>query len=46
MKTPGSYIGIGLIIGVVLYALTDGAVWIPVGIAIGAAMEQRNRTNR
>jgi hypothetical protein len=43
MKAPGSFIGIGLIVGAVLYALTDGAVWIAVGIAIGAAMEQRKK---
>jgi len=42
MKT-GSHLGLGLIFGVVLFVLTDGPVWIAVGIAIGAGMEQRKR---
>jgi hypothetical protein len=39
----GSHLGLGLIFGVVLFVLTDGPVWIAVGIAIGAGMEQRKR---
>ncbi|MDA0797632.1 MAG: hypothetical protein O2826_02855 [Chloroflexi bacterium] len=42
MKT-GFHLGLGLIFGVVLFVLTDGPVWIAVGIAIGAGMEQRKR---
>jgi hypothetical protein len=33
---------LGLIFGVTLYVLTREAVWIPVGIALGAAREMRS----
>ena len=39
----GFYIGIGLTFGAVLYVLTQEAVWIGVGIAIGAARELRHK---
>lgn len=32
---------LGVVFGVVLYALTDEVFWIPVGIALGAAREVR-----
>ena len=35
---PGNGLGIGLAVGAVLYVVTDQAVWIPLGIAIGAGM--------
>lgn len=38
-KRTGASIGIGLIIGIVFYALTDSAVWIALGIVFGAAYE-------
>ncbi|MDB2321427.1 hypothetical protein N9V34_00745 [Flavobacteriaceae bacterium] len=34
----GSWIGIGTAIGVVVFAATNEPVWIPVGVAIGAAL--------
>ena len=37
-------IGIGLVFGVVLYVLTNEAVWIGLGMALGAAREIRRRT--
>ena len=38
-RPQGMSIGIGLVFGVVLYILTNEAVWIGVGIALGAALE-------
>jgi len=42
-RPQGLSVGIGLIFGVVLYVLTKEAVWIGVGIALGAAREIRSR---
>ena len=42
-RPQGLSIGIGLVFGVVLYVLTNEAVWIGVGIALGAAREIRSR---
>jgi len=40
MKTSktGTFTGIGIMVGAVLYALTDSAVWIPLGLVLGAAV--------
>ena len=35
----GSWIGVGVALGAVLFALTKEPVWIAVGVAIGAAIE-------
>ena len=43
-RPQGLSIGMGLVFGVVLYVLTKEAVWIGVGIALGAAREIRNRS--
>ena len=41
-RPKGLSLGLGLIFGVTLYVLTSEAVWIPVGIALGAAREMRS----
>ena len=41
-RPKGLSFGLGLIFGVALYVLTREAVWIPVGIALGAASEMRS----
>jgi hypothetical protein len=41
-RPQGLSFGLGLIFGVTLYVLTREAVWIPVGIALGAAREMRS----
>ncbi len=40
----GFFIGMGLTFGTVLYVFTQEAVWIAVGIAIGAARELRHKS--
>lgn len=42
-RPQGLSIGIGLVFGVVLFVLTNEAVWIGVGIALGAAREIQSR---
>jgi hypothetical protein len=39
----GFFIGMGITFGAVLFVLTQEAVWIGVGIAIGAARELRHK---
>jgi hypothetical protein len=41
-RPQGLSFGLGFIFGVTLYLLTREAVWIPVGIALGAAREMRS----
>ena len=43
-RPKGMSIGIGLVLGVVLFVLTNEAVWIGLGIALGAAREIRIRS--
>lgn len=39
----GLSLGLGIVFGVILYVLTREAFWIPIGIALGAAREMRER---
>ena len=43
-RPQGLSIGIGLVSGMALYVLTNEAVWIGVGIALGAAREIRSHS--
>ena len=38
-NNSGNWIGVGVALGAVLFALTKEPVWIAVGVAIGAAIE-------
>ncbi|MEL1226717.1 MAG: hypothetical protein VW963_08230 [Candidatus Neomarinimicrobiota bacterium] len=38
-NNPGNWIGVGVALGAVVFALTKEPVWIAVGVAIGAAIE-------
>jgi len=37
-KTVGVGVAMGIVVGSVLFVLTDSAVWLGVGIAVGAAI--------
>ena len=38
-NNSGNWIGVGVALGAVVFALTKDPVWIAVGVAIGAAIE-------
>ena len=46
-KQKGFYIGISIVIGSIVGALTDNiGIWLPVGVAIGVALETTQKIKK
>ena len=43
--TGGRSFAIAMIVGIIVFAVTDNAAWIAIGIAIGAALAARERAS-
>ena len=42
----GNYIGVGVAIGVAIFALTHEPVWIALGVSIGAALGYKRKKDK